>query len=112
VSAENHVWSSNPDDDIFLLRTENDFHKLIEVTNGGILVKFDPAWLLKPGVGQQPVPAFERLLPHIGVLDLKDAAFPDGKIATGRKLEWTPACIYGRNSHSLCVENFGNFDIG
>jgi uncharacterized protein YraI len=33
-------------------------------------------------------------------------------IATGRSLEWTPACIYGKNSHSLCVENFGDFDHG
>jgi len=82
VSAENHVWTSEPDDDIFLLRTEADFHRLIEVTDGGILVKFDPAWLLHPGAAKEPVPAFERLLPHIGILDLKDCTFPDGKIVS------------------------------
>jgi uncharacterized protein YraI len=38
--------------------------------------------------------------------------FPDGKISTGRSLERSPACIYGKNSHSLCIENLGNFDIG
>ncbi|MCK5155647.1 MAG: sugar phosphate isomerase/epimerase [Spirochaetales bacterium] len=82
VNAENHVWTPEPDDDIFLLRTEADFHKLIEVTDSGILVKFDPVWLLKPGAGEQPVPAFERLLPHVGILDLKDCTFPDGKIVS------------------------------
>ena len=38
--------------------------------------------------------------------------FPDGEIMTGRSLETTPACIYGNNSHSICIENLGNFDAG
>lgn len=38
--------------------------------------------------------------------------FPDGTIATGRTLEWNPACIYGNNSNALCIENIGNFDKG
>lgn len=37
---------------------------------------------------------------------------PDGEIMTGRSLESTPACIYGNNSHSICIENLGNFDAG
>lgn len=38
--------------------------------------------------------------------------FPDGEIVTGRSLENTPACIYGNNSNSICIENLGNFDTG
>ncbi len=38
--------------------------------------------------------------------------FPDGKIMTGRSLEITPSCIFGFNSHSVCIENIGNFDDG
>lgn len=38
--------------------------------------------------------------------------FPDGMIVTGRNLEISPACIYGNNSDSICIENVGNFDIG
>lgn len=38
--------------------------------------------------------------------------FPDGTILTGRSLESSPACIYGQNANSLCIENFGNFDKG
>jgi len=37
--------------------------------------------------------------------------FPDGKIVTGRGLEFSPACIFGFNSHSICIENVGNFDV-
>lgn len=36
--------------------------------------------------------------------------FPDGTILTGRNIESSPACIYGQNAHSICIENFGNFD--
>ena len=36
--------------------------------------------------------------------------FPDGMIVTGRNLEISPACIYGNNSESICIENVGNFD--
>jgi uncharacterized protein YgiM (DUF1202 family) len=38
--------------------------------------------------------------------------FPDGKIATGRSLELSPACIKGRNNNALCIESVGNFDKG
>lgn len=38
--------------------------------------------------------------------------FPDGLILTGREIERTPACIYGQNSGSVCIENLGNFDKG
>ena len=80
VCAENHVWSPDGDEDLFLLRTEADFNRLIEVTDGGIRVKFDPVWLLKPGAGEQPVPAFERLLGYVDILDLKDCTFPEGNL--------------------------------
>lgn len=36
--------------------------------------------------------------------------FPDGTIVTGRSMEDSPACIYGQNTNSVCIENFGNFD--
>ena len=38
--------------------------------------------------------------------------FPDGTILTGRSLERSPACIYGKNSNSICFESIGNFDVG
>ena len=38
--------------------------------------------------------------------------FPDGIILTGRSLENSPACIYGQNAQSICIENLGNFDKG
>lgn len=38
--------------------------------------------------------------------------FPDGTILTGRSLELTPACIFGQNANAICIENFGNFDLG
>lgn len=38
--------------------------------------------------------------------------FPDGAIVTGRSMESSPACIRGQNADSICVENFGNFDVG
>ena len=37
--------------------------------------------------------------------------FPDGSIVTGRSLEKSPACITNQNANSICIENFGNFDI-
>ncbi len=39
-------------------------------------------------------------------------SYPDGKIVSGRSLEKTPACIYGFNSNSICIEHIGNFDLG
>jgi len=38
--------------------------------------------------------------------------FPDGSIVTGRSLEKSPACIYGFNSNSICIEHVGDFDEG
>lgn len=40
------------------------------------------------------------------------STFPDGSIVTGRNMENSPACIYGFNSHAICIENVGYFDIG
>lgn len=37
--------------------------------------------------------------------------FPDGTILTGRSLEKSPACITNQNANSICIENFGNFDL-
>lgn len=37
--------------------------------------------------------------------------FPDGTVMTGRSLELSPACISNQNAHSICIENFGNFDL-
>lgn len=64
---------------------------------------------------------FERQLAmrnyHIGVNGWADIGqhftiFPDGIIVTGRSLERVPACIFGHNAHSICIENLGNFDFG
>ncbi len=51
---------------------------------------------------------------HNGWADIGQhfTTFPDGKIATGRSLESSPACIKGRNENALCIENVGNFDPG
>lgn len=38
--------------------------------------------------------------------------FPDGVVVTGRSLELSPACILNQNANAICIENFGNFDIG
>lgn len=38
--------------------------------------------------------------------------FPDGMVVSGRNLELSPACIFGFNAHSVCIENVGNFDRG
>lgn len=38
--------------------------------------------------------------------------FPDGTIVTGRSLESTPACIFGANRDSICIEHLGDFDKG
>lgn len=38
--------------------------------------------------------------------------FPDGMIVTGRPMNTAPACIYGNNAGSICIENVGNFDAG
>ncbi len=38
--------------------------------------------------------------------------FPDGVVVTRRSFERSPACIFGSNAHSICIENVGNFDTG
>lgn len=38
--------------------------------------------------------------------------FPDGTIGIARPLEVAPAGISGANSHGICIEHFGNFDLG
>ena len=50
---------------------------------------------------------------HNGWSDLGQhfTTFPDGSIVTGRSLELSPACIFGNNANSICIENLGNFDI-
>jgi hypothetical protein len=64
---------------------------------------------------------FERQLAmrnhHVGVNGWADigqhfTVFPDGLVMTGRSLERVPACIFGNNANSICIENLGNFDIG
>lgn len=51
---------------------------------------------------------------HNGWMDIGQhfSTFPDGTILTGRNIETTPACIYGNNANSVCIENLGNFDKG
>lgn len=54
---------------------------------------------------------------HVGVNGWQDigqhfTTFPDGTIVTGRSMEKTPACIFGANSNSVCIEHLGNFDKG
>jgi hypothetical protein len=36
--------------------------------------------------------------------------FPDGIIAVCRSFDLSPACIVGKNSGGLCIENLGDFD--
>jgi len=38
--------------------------------------------------------------------------FPDGTIAMCRSLDSSPAGIRGANASGICIEHFGNFDIG
>lgn len=38
--------------------------------------------------------------------------FPDGTIAVCRSLDVAPAGIKGANSNGICIEHFGNFDLG
>lgn len=54
---------------------------------------------------------------HIKTNKWKDIAqhftiFPNGKIVTGRNLEYTPVGITGWNTNSICIEIYGNFDKG
>ena len=75
VSAENHIWFEQADDDIFLIRNTDDFIRMNRLLGGQIRIKFDPAWLLK--AGDEPVPSFRRCLPFVDILDAKDYA--DGR---------------------------------
>jgi hypothetical protein len=38
--------------------------------------------------------------------------FPDGTLVTGRDFDLAPACIFGQNTHGICLEVLGNFDLG
>jgi hypothetical protein len=38
--------------------------------------------------------------------------FPDGSIAICRPFDTIPAGIKGANTHGICIEHIGNFDIG
>jgi len=38
--------------------------------------------------------------------------FHDGTICLGRNMESKPTCIHLANTGGICIENFGNFDIG
>jgi sugar phosphate isomerase/epimerase len=71
-TAENHAWTPAADDDIFLVRSEADFNRVLDVTGGGIRVKFDASWLLHHDAAADVTGALTRLLPHVAVLDLKD----------------------------------------
>jgi hypothetical protein len=49
---------------------------------------------------------------HNGWADIGQnlTTFPDGTIALCRSFEKVPACIYGANAGSICMEHLGNFD--
>lgn len=51
---------------------------------------------------------------HNGWADIGQhfSIFPDGAIVSGRPLNAAPACIFGNNAKSVCIENVGDFDIG
>ncbi len=51
---------------------------------------------------------------HNGWADIGQhfTSFPDGTILTGRSMEKSPACLYGANTHAICLEHVGNFDKG
>lgn len=80
VSAENHTFSSDPDEDIFLLRNGEDFLEMLHRLNGDIRVKYDPAWLLK--AGDDPFVLLPKLIDQVEILDLKDYT-PDKFVAPG-----------------------------
>ncbi len=53
---------------------------------------------------------------HTNELGWRDIAqnittFPDGKIAICRNIDDPPAGIAGFNSHAICIEHLGNFDL-
>lgn len=63
--------------------------------------------------------SYMRGLKYWGVVDQgwQDApqhflVFPNGNIGIGRSLELNPAGIFGQNTNSICIENFGYFDKG
>lgn len=51
---------------------------------------------------------------HNGWADIGQhvTTFPDGTVAICRPFERTPACIYGANAGTICIEHLGNFDKG
>jgi len=80
VATENHTFSNDPDEDIFLFRNGEDFLELIERLNGELRIKYDPAWLLK--AGDDPFELLPKLIDHVEILDLKDYT-PDKFVAPG-----------------------------
>jgi len=71
VAAENHALPCSADDDIFLIRTSDDFRRILDITSSKVGMKYDPAWLMMAGENDVIRP-LNDLLPHLSVLDLKD----------------------------------------
>lgn len=71
-TVENHACAPTADEDIFVVRSEDDFNRVLDETGGEIKVKYDPAWLLMLDDTLDPLAAFERLQSQTAVLDLKD----------------------------------------
>jgi sugar phosphate isomerase/epimerase len=71
-TVENHACAPSADEDIFVVRSEDDFKRVLDDTGGEIKVKYDPAWLLMLDDSLDTIAAFERLCPQTAVLDLKD----------------------------------------
>lgn len=71
-TVENHVWFPSADDDIFLVRNEQDFNRVLEDTNGSIRIKYDASWLLAHDASLDPVAILQRLGDHVSIVDLKD----------------------------------------
>ena len=75
---------------------------------------FNPAYILFKGTNhfnlQNGMRNFH--VHHNGWSDIGQhfTTFPDGTIVTGRDMEKSPACIFGANANSVCIEHLGNFD--
>ncbi|MDK3157146.1 hypothetical protein QPK87_11225 [Kamptonema cortianum] len=76
VAVENHTISDQADEDIFLARRTKDFGTLLEMSEGRLRLKFDPAWFAWGG--EQSLEAFRKWIDHVEALDLKD--FEPGKL--------------------------------
>lgn len=103
VSAENHVSTDNEDSDEFLFRTSNDFLEILSILDNQIHIKFDPAWLAM--AGDDYLKAFEKCLPFIDLLDVKD--YKDGRFVTPGT-----GIIYFNKLADIMKLNGKFFDIG